>query len=292
MEHAVRFRDGKCLLSGERSPKQYGGRTMSLITISRGSYSKGKEVAEKVAQELGYECISRDVLIEASDHFHIPEIKLVRAIHDAPSVLERFTHGKEKYIAYIQAAILEHMKKDDCVYHGLAGHFFLQGIPHVLKVRIIADMEDRVREEMRRENISAEEARHILQKDDSERRKWGLQLYGQDTWDSSLYDLVVHIKTKTVDDAVSLILHSVEMPCYQTTPESQNMIDDLALAAEAKAALVHEFPGSNTSAKKGVVHVKIDASLIQEEKITKKVEEILNKIEGVEDIKVHVLPFS
>lgn len=35
---------------------------MAIITISRGSYSKGKEVAEKVAEKLGYECISRDVL--------------------------------------------------------------------------------------------------------------------------------------------------------------------------------------------------------------------------------------
>ncbi|MFC1886153.1 AAA family ATPase [Thermodesulfobacteriota bacterium] len=264
---------------------------MSLITISRGSYSKGKEAAEKVAHELGYECISRDVLIEASDQFHIPEIKLVRAIHDAPSVFDRFTHGKEKYIAYIRAAILEHMKKDNCVYHGLAGHFFLQDIPHVLKVRVIADIEDRVREEMKRENISAEEARHVLQKDDSERRKWGLQLYGQDTWDSNLYDLVVHIKTKTVDDAVSLILHSVKLPCYQTTPESQNRIDELALAAEANAALVDKFPGSKTSAEKNVVHVRIDASLIQEEKITQNVKKILSKVGGVEDVVVHIIPF-
>jgi len=40
---------------------------------------------------------------------------------------------------------------------GLAGQFFLRDIPHVLKVRVIADMKDRVKEEMRRENISAEE---------------------------------------------------------------------------------------------------------------------------------------
>ncbi|NIM21548.1 MAG: cytidylate kinase-like family protein, partial [Candidatus Latescibacteria bacterium] len=58
---------------------------MSIVTISRGSYSRGKEVAEKVAEKLGYECISRDVIIEACDEFNVPEVKLVRAIHDAPS---------------------------------------------------------------------------------------------------------------------------------------------------------------------------------------------------------------
>jgi hypothetical protein len=44
---------------------------MGVITISRGSYSKGKEIAEKLAQHLGYECISREILLETSDHFNM-----------------------------------------------------------------------------------------------------------------------------------------------------------------------------------------------------------------------------
>ncbi|MGO9691663.1 MAG: cytidylate kinase family protein, partial [Syntrophobacteraceae bacterium] len=51
---------------------------MAIITISRGSYSNGKEVAEKVAQKLGYKCYAREVILEASKEFNIPEIKLVK----------------------------------------------------------------------------------------------------------------------------------------------------------------------------------------------------------------------
>ena len=58
---------------------------MAIITISRGSYSKGREIAEKVAEQLGYECIARRILLEASDEFNVPEVKLRSAIHDAPS---------------------------------------------------------------------------------------------------------------------------------------------------------------------------------------------------------------
>jgi hypothetical protein len=39
---------------------------MAIITISRGSYYRGREVAEKLAAKLGYECISREILLEAS----------------------------------------------------------------------------------------------------------------------------------------------------------------------------------------------------------------------------------
>jgi hypothetical protein len=40
--------------------------------------------------------MSREVLLEVSEHFNEPENKILKALHDAPSVLERFTHGKER----------------------------------------------------------------------------------------------------------------------------------------------------------------------------------------------------
>jgi len=228
---------------------------MAIITISRGSYSRGKEVAEKVAEKLGYECLSRDVLLQASQEFNIPEIRLVRALHDAPSVLERFTHGKERYISYIRKALLKHVQRDNVVYHGLAGHFFLQDIPHVVKIRIIADMAERVKEEVKRQNIPAEKALYVLKKDDDERRRWGIQLYGIDTWDSQLYDMVLHIKTITVDDAVDTICRLAQSRAFQTTPESRRVLDDLLLAAEIKAAVVEIEPMLNVTAENGVVHI-------------------------------------
>ncbi len=80
---------------------------MAVITISRGSYSHGKEIANKLSRKLGYQCVSREALIRASEEFNIPEIKLERALHDSPSVLDRFTYGKQRYLAYIRTAILE-----------------------------------------------------------------------------------------------------------------------------------------------------------------------------------------
>jgi len=211
---------------------------MSIITISRGSYYRGREVAEKLAQKLGYECLSRDILLEASEEFNIPEIRLIRAIKDSPSILNRLTHQKERYVAYIRAALLKHVQKDNVVYHGLFGHFFLQDIPHVLKVRIVADLEDRVADEVKREGISEAKAREIIVKDDEERRKWALHLYGADWWDATLYDLVIHLKTITVDDAVSLLYHLVQLPGFQTTIESQEAINNLVEATKMEMAPV------------------------------------------------------
>jgi hypothetical protein len=177
------------------------------------------------------------------------------------------------------------VQNDNVVYHGLAGHYFLKGIPHVIKVRILADLEDRVVEEMRREKISADDARYILKKDDDERRRWGMQIFGIDTWDPMLYDMVLHIKTLRVGDAVDLISHAAKLPHFQATPESQKLLDDLALAAGVEAALVEEIPSAKVEAKDGEVFVSIKGNLSQEEETIAMVQRIAHKVAGV-DVKV------
>ncbi len=263
---------------------------MAVITISRGSYSRGKEVAEKVAHRLGYACIGRDLLLATSDEFNIPEIKLVRAIHDAPSVIDRFTYGKEKYIAFIQAALLRHFRKDNVVYHGLAGHFFVRGISHVLKVRILADLADRVKLEMQREGIPEKEALRILQKDDEERRKWSRSLYGIDTWDPSLYDLVIHIHKLRVEDAVDIVCGTAALKQFQTTPESRRAMENLALAAEVKATLIKVRPDIEVSAENGIVHVQTKALEAHEIELIQEMESLAETIPGVKEARVKVLP--
>jgi cytidylate kinase len=259
---------------------------MAIITISRGSYSRGREVAEKLAERLNYDCISRDILIEASEHFNTPEIKLIRAIHDAPSILDRFSHGKERYIAYVREALLEHAEKDNLVYHGLAGHFFLQGIPHVLKIRITADLEERVKNEAARKNISLDNARGVLVEDDEERRKWALALYGIDPWDSRIYDLTIHIGCLTIDDAVKLILEAVKLPCFHKTKESQALLKDKLLSARVKAIV----PTENVRVVSGKVSVTIHAPIFYEETVVKEVKAKICGIEGVNEVEVNLVP--
>jgi cytidylate kinase len=263
---------------------------MSIITISRGSYSKGKEIAEKVAAELDYECVSRDILLEASEQFNTPEIKLVRALHDAPSVLNKFTHGKERFVAYIQEALLSHFQRDNVVYHGLAGHFFLKGVGHALKVRIIADLEDRVRHEMERENISEEQALKVLQKDDDERRRWALTLYGVDTADTSLYDLCIHIRKITVNDAVQIICHTARLPHFETTPASQKTLDDLALSARVQSAIVGSWPDARVVSDDGRVVIHVEAPRLQEQKVCSQIAAIAAQIDGVREVSVNASP--
>jgi len=265
---------------------------MAVITISRGSFSHGKEIAENVAERLGYDCVSREILMEASKDFNIPELKLFQAIHDSPSFLDNIFYGKEKYIAYIQAAVLKALKKDNVVYHGFAGHFFVKDVAHVLKVRIIASMAERVKVVMKRNIFSHDEAVKYIYKVDEQRRKWSYQLYGIETADPSLYDMVINIGQLTLEDAVDIICHKASMKRFQKTPESRQRIEDLSLAATAKAVIVERYPSSKVSCQNAVVLVRIETALSLEEKVVAEIKETLRGVDGIKEVRVSVVPFE
>jgi cytidylate kinase len=286
---------------------------MSIITISRGSYSPAKDVAEKVAQNLGFECISPNDVVEASDQFNVPEIKLLQAVRDAPSIMDRFTFGKEKYIAYFQAALLEHFQKDNVVYHGLAGHYFIKQVSHVLKVRIISEEADRVKLVLEREHLfelaasalegiatpdvthpkkhpvtSKDEAVRVLKESDDARKKWGLHLYGIDTNDPSLYDLVIHVKKLDVADAADIVCRTARLGHFQATAESKQAMDDLLLAARVRVSLIEQYPRVNVTANAGDVFIGLEGASSREED---EIRNIARQCPGVKKIDMESRPF-
>jgi hypothetical protein len=144
---------------------------------------------------------------------------------------------------------------------------------------------------MIRENISAEEARMVLVNDDQERRRWGLQIFGQDSWNAQLYDMILHIGNMNVDQAVSIILHAMEQPCFKSNPESRRMLADEALSAQVEAALVRVFPKVIVDSGNGEVFVNVRGSLADEKNITNKVKRLAEKVDGVKNIQVNIVPF-
>ena len=195
---------------------------MAIITIARECCSHGAEIAEKVAEMLGYECISREILLEAAYFFNIPEQRLLHSIHDAPSVLERITHGREKYLAYIRAALLAHVKKDNIVYHGHAGHLLIPEITHVLKIRLFAAESDRIALLQKEQKMSPEEALAFLKSEDKQRIDWTRYIYNRDVHDPELYDLIINLTHLKIEDACDIICRAVPSDIYATTACPKN----------------------------------------------------------------------
>ncbi len=264
---------------------------MSIIMISRGAHHRGKEVSEKIALKLGFECLSRGILLEASRKYDVPEVKLKKSMERAPNFFEKLGFEKGKYISYMRTALLSRLKKDHIVYHGLAGHVFVQDVSHAFSVRVVVDMKDRVQYCMQSEDVSEDKAYTMLQKLDEQRRKWGLYLYGVDITDPDQYDMVININRLTVDEAADIICSTAGLEKFQTTTESQQKIEDFALEAEVKAVLMNVQPPKDVSAHNGIVSVQVQGGMFADDNIAGMVEALSRSVEGVKEVRTEVLPY-
>jgi cytidylate kinase len=210
---------------------------MGIITISRGCYSHGKEIAENIAQRLGYECVDNKFLLGASEYFNIPEVQLMKTIQDPPSIFEQLTHGRDTFMAYIRAALLERIKKDNVVYHGYAGHLLLSDVPWVFKVRVLAQMPERIRMISQLKNLSRKDAIRQIEEEDRQRSKWTRAIYKEDLDDPQLYDLVAQIGPMSIPDACDIICNAAASPAYQLGDGHRRKIEDLAVASHVQAVL-------------------------------------------------------
>lgn len=245
-------------------------------------------MAQKVADKLGYDCVAREVLFEAAEKFGVRERDFMRAIHDAPSFSDHFRYGRERYVAFFQATLLEVLQRDNIVYHGLAGHFFVQGVSHALKVRVITSLDERVRVLTERENIGPRNAARIIEREDRDRRKWSRHLYGIDTWDPSLYNMVLNISEMSVDDAAEIVCQTASLERFRTTPESRRKFGDLLTAALVKATLVQKRPDVEVSARDGKVLVRTEALESEEAELHRQIERIVMDIPGVKEVEIQI----
>ncbi len=281
---------------------------MPIITISRGCFSHGKEIAEKTANKLGYECVSREILLEASRFFNIPERTLLKSIHDAPTILDRVTHGKERYLSYIKAAILEHIKKDNVVYHGHAGHLLLHDFPHVLKVRVIAEMKDRVAFLKKQENMSESQAISYIKDDDSNRNRWTHYLYKKDVTDPQLYDIFIRIGELNIEDATEIICTASQSDSFKLDEESKKVLNDLAIVTHLEVVL-QEICEAQVTSDNGMVHITARSQKIKKfgpispnvaehigetmkGDLSRTISEIAHKVPGVKEVTCDIDPPS
>ena len=210
---------------------------MPIITIYQGASGEGQELAESVAQALGYRCVGREVLIEATRRYGIPEAKLNEIVDKGPHWWERLLQDLRPYRIALQAALCELAHDGKVVYHGHLGHELLSGIGHVLKVLLTAPIEFRVQQIRTRQNLSDAAARHYIEEVDKARSRRLMAMFGTDWRDPNRYDVILNMGKMRREGAKRVILEAAKLEEYQPTAASDQAFKDLALGSRVYATL-------------------------------------------------------
>jgi len=213
---------------------------MAIITISRGTFSGGKALAECLAKRLGYRCIDRDMLVRRAATPRVSPYDLRAALEFPPVYPGRFNHTRYIYLALIQAALTEEVRSGCAIYHGLGGHLLLKGAPGLLRLRIIAPIEHRIRVARDQLGLSRGEAVSHIDSMDRDRRKWTQFLYGLDWGDPALYDLLINLEHATVEQACHAVASLIDCGAFAVSAEGLATLNDLAIASAVRAALAQD----------------------------------------------------
>ncbi len=210
---------------------------MSIIAISRGTFNGGEALARRVAERLGYHCLSRETNLEAAKEYGVPAAALVAAMEKRPSFWHRVIGERTAHLACVRAALCEQARADNLVYHGLAGHLLLPGIAHVIRVRVIADLDYRVKTAREQQELGPAAALAYIEKVDKERRQWVRFLFGVEWDDPQLYDLVLNLSRMSLGTACETVARLTEQADFRATPESRRAMENLTLASRVSATL-------------------------------------------------------
>ncbi|MFH1809594.1 MAG: cytidylate kinase family protein [Pseudomonadota bacterium] len=256
---------------------------MPIITISRGAKSGGIALANELAKRLGYRCLSREIILESARTYNIEEEVLQAELNEVPSLWQRLTRERARYLIFVRCALLQAAKQDRLIYHGHAGQFFLDGIRHVLKVRIVAPQDQRVRAVIDEQGLDREQALQHIDGVDATRKRWVKLLYDKDWSDPGLYDLTINLASMSLKGAADIVCHAVDRPDFEATPESLQQVQDMSLECEVRAALssddrLWDLP-LQVSAGDGSVRV---SGTVKNNEIRAAIEELVGHVKGVQ----------
>ena len=212
---------------------------MPLIAMTREMGSLGKDVAEIVATRLGKPVVYHEVIDNLASKMRLRKSHVIRFLDGKSGVWERLTTDKTSMAIYTVDETLALAESEEIsVIRGWGAAHLLRPIRHVICVRVCAPVSVRVQRMMERLHTDDEEfvANEIRISEEAitaiTRRHFDV------SWQhSDRYDLVLNTERVSVEECADELMALVKDPAFQETPQSRQMLRNLALESHVRVAL-------------------------------------------------------
>jgi CheY-like chemotaxis protein len=265
---------------------------MPIITVFSGNYCKEDSVSGIICASTGFEVLKDDFFVgEASRLSGLSEGKIEKAFSSRTSVFNRFTHEREKAVAYLRLSLSRILEREGIVIEGFCSMLLSEEISHALRLCLIADMSSRIKEAMRIEKIPETEATKLIKRLDENRAAWVDYIHGiKDPWSSSLYDIVIPTDKMSQEEIEKLVKENLSKDVLKSGPNSMKAVKDFALAAAVETALVNEGHNVIVKAKDGEVTLTINKNVLMLSRLEEELKALAGKVPGVNKVVTKVGP--
>lgn len=262
---------------------------MSLISVVSATFSREDEIIRGVLVGTGFSLVADDDFVRrAAIRSEMPEATIARAFSAKRSVFNSFTRDRERAVANLKVAVAEAVAGDEIVVSGFCAHLVPNAIHHTLRVCLVADMNSRM-ENAQAVGVGDKVAAREIRRQDEDLAAWVKDHRAvEDPWCPSLYDIVLPTDRTTVDDAVQLIVDSLDSKAVQPNPESRQAVEDFLVAARVEQALAAAGHHTEVSCREGSVTLTINKHVLMLGRLEEELQEIAGPVEGVRSVETRV----
>jgi cytidylate kinase len=171
------------------------------VAISRQAEAGGATIARLVAQQLGVECLDKELLVSVAERYHLPR-HFIEFVDETTSdwLLDLFGRWLDQrvvtpddYIRRLGQIVLLAARHGSAVFVGRGVQCILPR-ERGLAVHIVAPLEMRIERAGRVHALSADAARTYVVEKDCGRRDFVRSHFQRDIADPTLYDLVLNVE--------------------------------------------------------------------------------------------------
>jgi cytidylate kinase len=218
---------------------------MTIITISKMAGTYADEIAKKTAKHLNFDFRDKEIADALSEYgFQQQDKDLFN--EKGLSFWEFVSQSKSRFQYHVKTVVSEFAQEGNVVIYGWGANVLLRGIPGVLRTRIIAPFEIRLKRIMKQQNCDEKSAERIIRKLDKDSKGFVRSFFQADREEKDLYDIMLNTETLSVDTGVELILAAHSAKEFKVrSSETAEKLADLALTLKVQATLA-ETPGSET----------------------------------------------
>ncbi|MFW5810795.1 MAG: cytidylate kinase family protein, partial [Thermodesulfobacteriota bacterium] len=263
---------------------------MPILTVFHGTFCQEEAVIQNIQETTGYQLVTdQDLAAEAARISDMDAAKIMEAFASKTSIFNKFTHEKERSIAYLRLALAEMLPREDLLITGFSSHLIPREIAHALWICIIADMPFRVKTAMETRGCSEKEAIQLIHDQDKDRSGWVNILFKiTDPWDPSLYDVLVPTDKMGVDEITALVSENLRSEAIQPTAGARKAAEDFVLAAKVEVALAGEGHNVEVKARDGAVTLTTNKNVLMLSRLEEELRSIAEKVEGVRSVETKV----
>jgi cytidylate kinase len=222
---------------------------MPLIAMTREMGSLGKDVAAGIATRRNKRVVYHEIIEPIANKMRLRKSHVERFLDGKSGLWERVTTDRTSLAIFTADETFRFLRDGStAVIRGWGAVHLLRNIPHVIRVRVCAPLETRVARMM--ERLSTTDRDRIeseIQLSEEAHTAITKRHFGVNWRDPELYDLVLCTERLSVDECIEEIECMMQKKCFQETPDSVRMVDNLASEWSVRSALRRDERTSDTN---------------------------------------------